>query len=176
MWFLGPQQPCKANKGRVGVSNAYLDNFIRTLCEKWGGGRRYKGVFPADQTPRHLSDYNYFIANTDNSNEPGEHFVVIFKRKKKNYLFDPLAYPIEFYPDLQESFGGEESPILVNPNKPVQDLSSQFCGFFCALFCLAELEKVDKKISLRKFRKKMLLSNDEICIQNLLKIIREINK
>ena len=169
MSFLDTQ----LSSNRPGVSNPYLDSLLKFLVEKHGTASDYLGVFAADRVPLSIKNGQYFIANTDQATDPGEHFIVLFKEKGNLQYFDPLANPYFLYPDMKKKL--KKAPRLTNPNRPIQAVESQFCGYFCALFCCLRFMEPGA-LRLLTFRRKNLKKNDEICVKNLMTILRKKKK
>lgn len=53
-------------------------------------GKRFKGVFPADRLPT-LKNREMYIANLDNHNEKGSHWVAVYHSNGKNYVYDSFG-------------------------------------------------------------------------------------
>ena len=112
-----------------GLANSYVHN----LASKFKINK-YRGVFSADKFP--VGGRGSFIVNTHPSSEPGEHFIVILRRRRKYFYFNPLGLTLNEYPSVlsrikQSSAKKKYYPALV---KPVQSPFSDFCGFFCVFF------------------------------------------
>lgn len=86
---------------------------------------RFLGVFPIDKIPKSLPFGHALIINLDRSNQPGSHWVALYKSVILEY-FDPLGQP----PPSQIDIKG---PILYNKRK-IQHSESVSCGPFAIDF------------------------------------------
>ena len=146
-----------------GLSNIYIDNLARLY-----GLNKFRGVFSADNIP--LGGSGAFIVNTHPATKPGEHFIVILRRKTKFYYFDSLNLALENYPDVLKRLKQGKHNKKYNPflNSPIQSPLSSFCGLFCIVFLLTIDERYRPILSkIVPFEKYNLERNDEICIKNL---------
>ncbi len=102
----------------------------------------FLGVFSRDLIPS-LNTINYpacFVANTDSSSKPGEHWVAFYlKSKHKVEFFDSYGFHSRLY--------GFTIPIDSYNHTQYQSFNSTLCGHFCILYlytrirCSCPLEK-----------------------------------
>lgn len=64
----------------VGNTTTY-SNDLYIVCKNLFG-KRFKGVFAFDKTPRRLKKGSMMIVNLDNSNEPGSHWIALCNDKR----------------------------------------------------------------------------------------------
>ena len=92
-----------------------------------GRGMRFLGVFARDEIPKPQQYTSCLIANTDEADQPGMHWVaIIYLAKKKTEFFDSFAF----------------APITYNVNLPnakssayrIQSTTSTVCGQFCLFY------------------------------------------
>lgn len=68
-----------------------LDNFELDKIGKKLIGKGFCGVFAYDQYPISAPNCSYAVLNTDNSRQPGTHWVGIYKTGKTLYIFDSFG-------------------------------------------------------------------------------------
>ena len=94
------------------------------------------GVYAADMLP--ISDFSQnigFIANTDESASPGQHWISIFiPSKGMPEFFDPLAYKPNQYLAHFEDFLVNRGPAYKYNTQKIQSDTSSNCGLFCIYF------------------------------------------
>jgi hypothetical protein len=88
-------------------------------------GRQFLGVYPADRVPplKNSASNAYLIVNTDNSDEPGSHWIGIVKQNNAIYMYDSFGRNPE---ELSSEFEGM-GYIPTNPNIE-QDIEENDCG------------------------------------------------
>lgn len=147
------------------LTNIYLENVMKNI-------KGFKGVFSSNNTPD-LKNNMSIIVNFDKENEPGSHFVAIFKKRKYCLYFDSLNcnfIPVEIARYLYKY------DKIKNYSESLQSLTSTYCGFYCMLFILCQIlgEKKWKKVL--KYFKNDKNNNDDICIDLICKIILKYKK
>lgn len=106
----------------------------RDLSENEITRKQFKGVFPSDCLPkRKLRKPAFVVANTDNSNQPGTHWVAFyFPKIGKGEYFDSFGngpVNIDFIKFLKRN------STCYNYNKQrLQSDFSKYCGQFCCMF------------------------------------------
>jgi hypothetical protein len=161
-----------------GISNFYID---RVLLEDVKV-ENYRGCFSSDNLPVHRlleSNEFSFIFNLAPAGREGSHFIAAYSKKKEDSLVivDSLAQT-EFlnYPTiLVAHLKLLRKKILFRPRHAIQHMSSNFCGYFAMLAVLRQSER-GKGIKLISFRRKSREKNDDICIKNIVRIIRGARK
>lgn len=103
-------------------------------------GAKYVGVFAADEIQSILSSRRgdssssfCFLANTDLSNEPGEHWVAFFVVSNCTLeFFDSYGeHPYTYFPHLQLTT--HFTNLLYN-NQKLQKLNSTVCAHYCLYY------------------------------------------
>lgn len=111
----------------IGMSNDYL----HTLIKKRLKVKSCLGVYAVDECPP-MKNQQTVILNTDPSDRPGKHFIALYKVASNTILFDSASNSLELYPLFSVILSKKGlSPQHRIPLQPIQDLSSNFCGFFC---------------------------------------------
>ena len=93
------------------------------------------GVFAADQLPRSLPTHPCgFIVNTDNSNQPGPHWLAFVTDDSGVDCFDSYGRsPGSYNPLLSMWIHRYNKKVRVNATR-LQSDSSNVCGLYCVLF------------------------------------------
>ena len=104
------------------------------------------GVFPSDLIPAHMERYPIcFIANTDPSSLPGQHWVAYYFDSELEYeFFDSYGYPPDYY-SLPYS-----SPSIFNVHS-LQSNTSAVCGQFCLYYLNSKARGSDMKSIIHSF-------------------------
>jgi hypothetical protein len=133
----------------------------------------FMGVFSSDTIPDHLSKNERFniIVNLSKREELGTHFICIIRFPKKVFYIDPFGGAC-FIPKICTFLHNLNIKIYYQV-KPVQHITSNFCGFFTIYFCLLY------SYGLQRTTKYLLLShnlnkNDELVISHICHIINNI--
>jgi len=101
--------------------------------------KRFDGVFSSDRLP---SNPRMLVSNTHPSDLPGEHWVVIYISDNGVYgeFFDSFRRPTTA--DFNSYMNKHCSRWTYNRNQ-LQSLASNFCGLFCACYCILRSRNVD---------------------------------
>ena len=129
-------------------------NYVQLMCKSCQSHRkvpRFLGVWPKDQLlsiRKDLSSDEYpvfYVANTDTSNLPGQHWVAFYwSSPKECEYFD--SYGLS--PDVHLMFPAEGSRVALTCNpRQVQAFDSTSCGHHCILYLISKL----KGLSLQQF-------------------------
>ena len=140
------------------MDNLQLESII--IQDKYAK-RNFCGVIPIDYLPKKkLTKTCSFIVNTDNSSEPGKHWVAIYA-------------PIKGYIEYYDPFGLKPLNIeiyeFININKknftynaePIQSSYSSKCGLFCLFYILLRSRKISTE-KINKFFNNFTNHNDYI--------------
>lgn len=76
------------------------------------------------------------IVNTDPSNEPGTHWLVVRKTRQKLVFFDPYGADPILYPDVYDALT-EMGGVVTRSSQRLQDVDTTVCGHYCVTFCYA---------------------------------------
>lgn len=98
-------------------------------------GGKFIGVFARDRLPKYLPSRRplILVANTDPSNKPGSHWVVLYIDSKGEY-FDSLGRPPEH--NIFIRYLDKFCTSWTYNNRQLQSAISYFCGQYCILFSL----------------------------------------
>lgn len=115
--------------------------------------RFFLGVFSRDQLPKKL--YNFpcsFIVNTDNQNEPGEHWLAIYYDEKQHAtFFDPYGLEPSLYGF--ETYLNNTSKSWTYNSTRIQSYFSLLCGQICVFFIYLMSKKLSLNYISRLFTK-----------------------
>ena len=106
----------------------------------------FLGTFPYDKIPKkQASDTFSLVINTESSQEPGEHWLVLLYKKPFFYFFD--SYGRSFH---DQTFSRQFTRTLKNyignaryrfNRKMLQQLTSNACGDYCVYFIMEMSKK-----------------------------------
>ena len=120
----------------------------------------FGGCFPLDKIPPITHYPCSIVVNTEKAGEKGEHWVALFMERGLCCYFDSLGFPIlekELCQYLQRTY----TSVIYNKT-PIQDWSSELCGYFCILF-VEQVNSVESYASfVRQFNPYELKQNDVI--------------
>ena len=104
----------------------------------------FRGVYPMDQLPSTCT--GAMVINTDDHNEPGQHWVAIYYDDVKEY-FDSYGIPPQDT-RLQKFIGDDAYYNFIQLQRPL----SNACGFYCVYYILqrARGKSADDVITLLK--------------------------
>jgi hypothetical protein len=143
------------------LSNFEIDNYLKKY-------KRFKGCFSKDKLTKNDLDKNcYYIINIQNSEDGnGSHWTCLYMLHHNMALYlDPMGYPA---PEEIE----ELIPFIIWNEKPIQDLESTACGYYCIAFIKLSYWMKDKEKALKYFNEVFTSDtrkNDYI-LEKLLKI------
>jgi hypothetical protein len=121
-------------------------------------------VLPADKLNAVSSQQFAIVANSQNSNQPGMHWIAMFKnrRSKEVEFFDSCAMPIDFYSPTFEAFLGSKADIIRMSALRIQPGTSNACGHFSIYYLLHRVRGTSFEQILQSFDEFDLESNDRI--------------
>ena len=158
----------------VGISNVYI-NAVLDQCKNL---INWDGVYSSDNIPIHVinGEQNFaVIINLAAHDQVGTHFVVVIQMWKKMFIFDSLAMSRPMLPESIKHWLNNKQAIDVL-NTPIQDLNSEFCGFYCIYFILwlslPIPSKLINKYSVTNFDYTNLLLNDKKCIKMIVNMLK----
>lgn len=105
-------------------------------------GNKFKGVFASDQIPQ-LKNTEMAIVNLDKSNEPGSHWVAIYKSNNNIWIYDSFGRSTySILPNLKKSGNGN---VKEADNDPEQfGTKSEECGqLSISWLCVADKHGVE---------------------------------
>ncbi len=99
--------------------------------------RVVQGVFPANRLPKKVKNLPVgFVANTDPSHKPGEHWIAIYISEDGNgEYFDSYGEPPDKYPGFL-AFLQNNCRTWTYNSKRLQDYISTVCGQYCIFYLL----------------------------------------
>ena len=148
-----------------GLVNHWMDTVLRCFQLK-----EYGGIYSANNVPFHIllqSNYS-IICNLSDSDQEGTHFTTICKRQSQYFLLDSIGLNYDKLPTHLKEIVPPNIHILY-PNS-LQPITSSACGFYCLQFILQN-DSLITAPNLKPFSNNVDL-NDQICLENLLTIIR----
>ena len=117
------------------ITNGYLEELLKKKMRI----KRFRGVFPCDLIPTYLKDGESAIINTHPHDMPGDHYVCLYKKRKKYFYFDPLALDLIMFPYLKEEMEKRTTFKKIVPvlTQPIQHPGSNFCEMVCLSYILS---------------------------------------
>lgn len=93
----------------------------------------FGGVFPVDRLPTIMNNFPaLFIVNTDDSSEPGSHWVCVYIASPEwGYFFDSYGFAPSFWDGRLEQFMQRHTNIFSWNTNSFQPLDSDTCGEWC---------------------------------------------
>ena len=123
--------------------------------------QRFGGVKAADRLPLlHSNSTKFYIVNTQNSNLPGEHWVVIGLGMVTEF-FDSLGQAPETYQKRFQYFLVIYGPNYRYNQRRLQNWGSDVCGKYCLFYIYHKSRNVSMKGILKLFSSD-LDSNDRL--------------
>ena len=113
----------------------FTDSIDCLLSKTYHGDQvpaKFQRVFAADKIPLPLHEFPAaFVANTDPTGEPGEHWVACFQKAR----FSPLEF-FDSYGQDPSRFSLDLRPPIEKSNKQLQSHNTDVCGHYCVYFLL----------------------------------------
>ena len=95
----------------------------------------FVGVFAADELPKEKEYPGGYIANTDQSNQPGKHWVAFFCEKYGEIeVFDSYGYNPAVYSEYLKNWIGDD--FIIQSTSKLQEHESTVCGQYCMFYIL----------------------------------------
>ena len=166
-------------EGENGVSNWFLNAQLARLQV-----RDFLGTFSLNDIPvEKITDGSSIIVNLSKAREEGTHFVAIRFSKRSIFFFDSfglinLVTMEKLLNTLLSDLARQTNRgrLIVELKHTIQDLRSDFCGFYCLYYVLITDSKYrGGQYDLKPFytQRDRLAENDKIVIQNINSIISE---
>ena len=89
-----------------------------------------------DKSTRRTTKPRVYICNVDNSSQPGTHWLAIERHGDNVYYFDSFGLPPVLKEDLTEKITRMTNNRLFWNNVPLQEPSTNVCGYYCVIYCL----------------------------------------
>lgn len=148
------------------LCNAFIEKFLQSYC------KYFQGVYSSNTIPQDLKNKETFsiVVNLSRNDESGSHFITILKHEDNLFYLDSLKLPPK--EEILNSVFIEKISSLKTISTQIQSVDSNFCGFYCILFCLFQ-DKITAKSRLPKFYTNAndLRKNDKLCLQYILNCI-----
>ena len=93
----------------------------------------FDGVYAYDTGRDMVNEPSLIIVNTDPSNKPGQHWLLLFFHGGKCQFFDSLGHEIEHYPKLLKFVHIFTDRILYS-GKRIQPNNTSVCGQYCLFY------------------------------------------
>ena len=152
-----------------GITNGDLEK----LCKKFLNNN-FLGVFPSDLTPKSNKSKQSIIFNLSAHDEPGSHFIAIYKTPNKLIYFD--SFGNKCTNSHIKKFISKFNITIEHNKEHIQDDTSSLCGYYCFYFLyLCFLKEKSLNYFIKKFTKDKtkLLINDVKLMKSILRIIKK---
>ena len=114
--------------------------------------KAFKGVFASDELPSRTSTDSLFVCNTDPSDRPGTHWIVVYvDEMHKSDYFDSFGMAPTI-PEI-ELFLNDNSVAWAYNDRPVQEITSDACGHHCIFFAVHRCIGFDMKSIVNMYTK-----------------------
>ena len=148
-----------------GLSNDYIEKLMYKLSVN---PQKFKGVKPCDiflneieQNQYSLEGGDSIIINLSSSNNSGSHFVSIhISFNSEAEYFDSFGLP-SFDSNINNAFR-EANLSVLEFETSIQDISSQFCGFYCIAYLIWRELGLEKTRFAQLFNANSKIVNDTI--------------
>jgi len=148
------------------TTNIYLDNLLKPLCNSYGG------CFSSDTIPSlSETEERNFIVNLSTQKEEGTHFICLIVTKNSCYYFDSFGMMCRNR-NILSYMRTLKRKVYYN-KQIIQDITSQFCGFYCALICLRNDSNFHHVNFDMKFFPTQRLRNDALCVKYICQTLRK---
>lgn len=134
--------------------------------------RRFGGVYAVNQLPHSMNVYPCgYIANTDPSSKPGEHWVAFyFTTPERGEFFDSYGHPPEFYNVKFLNFLNRNCKQWSFNNKGLQSALTAVCGEYCILYLMHRARGVSMSKIVNVFTENKL-HNDQQVLEFVMKYV-----
>lgn len=121
-----------------GITNGYLEKISKKIL-----GNEFLGVYPCDAHPKINKKNFYIIFNLSKHYEEGSHFVCLAKKDNVLTYFDALGTSLT-NKDIKKFIKNLiKSPLIfLDLKTKIQSDKSDFCGFFCLGFLIAQKKNI----------------------------------
>ena len=119
---------------------------------------QYQGIYAKDTLPK-LTKYGGYIANTDESSDIGEHWVLTYVTERELYFIDSFAEPPMHYGQEFVNWINSYHGKIKQLHQPLQHPQSHFCGLY-VLFFFYHLSRNYSLYTLLKYFSRNFLRND----------------
>lgn len=121
----------------IGLTGGYLFNLLKEKLEI----EHFQDVYSADTVPlkflKSKGKPRTCIVNCAESSDRGTHFITLLVRPSDILVLDSLSLNLQTVASaLYKLMLQSKKQINYAFTRPLQDLSSAFCGLYCAYFCV----------------------------------------
>jgi hypothetical protein len=150
------------------VSNIYLNELLNPLCQSYGG------CFSSDNIPSIApKEQINFIVNLSKEVETGSHFIALIIKERHVFYFDSFGNKCTNASILK--YMSNLSREIVYNSVKIQDNTSKFCGFYCALIVLRNDKRCQMNTDLL-FHSSSLHLNDPLCIEYICETVEKMQQ
>ena len=117
------------------LSNIFINNLLKNF-------KNFESCYSKDQIPL-IENNKSLIFNLQNSDQKGSQWVALSRKNNNIFIFDSFGVgdiPNKLY-KIYKNYN-----VITNIYR-IQDINSNLCGLFCALFCLYKVNSKSKFIS-----------------------------
>lgn len=113
---------------------------------------KFLGVFPSDHLPSPLQSFPCcFIANVDESSEPGSHWVAFYVTSRQRIeFFDSYGRSPETFPNIIWNYVKRFPIVEFNP-QPLQSINTAVCGHYAIFYIYSRCRGLSMKQILSPF-------------------------
>ena len=149
------------------LTNIYIEKVMKNI-------KGFIGVYSSNNIPILDKDDSSVIVNFDKINEPGSHFIAIYRKNSNKIIyFDSLN--LKILPlDIAQYLSQYRH--IFDLSKQIQSVNSTYCGFFCILFILAMNVSENYWNNIHSKFKSGDLKNDNKCIELICKTYNQFYK
>ena len=153
-----------------GMTNDLVNHLASSLAP-----RLYRGLFLPEELPTKLSSKSAYLLKDRPFTiivNVGGHFVGVYCADQYTIYFDPFGLPC-MQTQLKQFLRKLKQPVFFSKKK-IQTISSKHCGLYAVLFVL--YHDKPKRTFKMQFGRRAGLKNDKLCVQDLHKLCRGLNK
>lgn len=161
-----------------GLSNVYIYSVLKNKLNV----RSFDDVYSADNVPEKLlkqkrKRQKSCVVNLSKAGDKGTHFIVLSIEADAITIYDSLSLPLkQFSPSLYNALKKSGKSIKRAIKKPIQNMDSSFCGFYCIYFVLSlARDQFPSRDDVLKFVNQPAYVNDKIVMDNIYGIIKNNN-
>lgn len=134
--------------------------------------RKFRGVFAENRLPEDVDVYPCgYIANTDPSEKPGEHWVAFyFTTPEHGEFFDSYGHPPQFYNKHFLTFINQNSEHWSFNKKGLQSVMTAVCGEYCIFYLMHRARGVSMNSIVKLFSVDKL-NNDRLVYEFVMKFM-----
>ena len=138
----------------AGLTNLYVKRVLSPEVAN------FIGVFSCDNIPNTTLEKYSFVCNLSKHDEQGTHFVAVLvnKRSRVAHYIDP--YGANCSNKHIREYLARTCHFMRWSNKAIQPLPSDYCGYYCIAYLLANSRGITHKKFMSKFKREGDANND----------------